>query len=80
MKSRLNLTIEDSLLKSTKIYAEKQGTSVSELVEDYFRNLTKPVKKVTIIDLIEQLPSPKIDSAIDLKTLFYEETASKYGF
>jgi hypothetical protein len=80
MKSRVNLTIEDSLLKSTKLYAQKHGTSVSVLVEEYFRNITKPARKTTIIDLVQQLDPPVIDPAVDLKDLFYQETGKKYGF
>ena len=80
MKSRLNLTIEDSLLKSIKLYAEKQHASVSELVENYFKAITKPETRVNIIDLVEQLEKPKIDQAAKLKDLYYEERAEKYGF
>ncbi len=80
MKSRLNLTIEDSLLKSMKIYAEMQHTSVSELVENYFKTVTKPKKRVNIIDLVEKLEKPKIDPTANLKDLYYGERAEKYGF
>jgi hypothetical protein len=80
MKSRLNLTIEDSLLKSMKLYAEKQHTSVSELVENYFKTITRPKKRLNIIDLVEQLEKPKIDQTAELKDLYYEERAKKYGF
>ena len=73
MKSRLNLTIDESLLKSTKLYAEKKGTSVSELVESYFKQITLPKKRKTIIDLIESLEPPKIDLKADLKELYYQD-------
>jgi hypothetical protein len=73
MKSHLNLSIEDSLLKSTKLYAEKHNTSISELAENYFRNLTKPVKRKSIIDLIESLEKPETDSNANLKELYYQD-------
>ncbi len=73
MKSRLNLTIDDSLLKRTKLYAEKQRTSVSELVEDYFKSLQRPVKRKTFIDLVEKLNKPDIDPKADLKELYYQD-------
>lgn len=73
MKSRLNLTIEDSLLKSTKLYAEKHNTSISELTQNYFERITKPVRKKSIIDLVEELPKPKIDVNADLKELYYQD-------
>jgi hypothetical protein len=80
MKTRLNLTIEDSLLKITKLYAEKHGTSVSELTENYFKTITEPVKKKSVIALIEKLAPPAIDPETDLKEGYYKDRAEKYGF
>jgi hypothetical protein len=79
MKTRINLTIEDSLLTSTKIYAQKQHTSVSELVENYLRVITRPAKRANILDLVEKLDAPNIDPKADLKELFYQDQAKKYG-
>jgi hypothetical protein len=80
MKSRLNLTIDDTTLVSIKAYAEKHHTSISELVENYFNEVTRPIKRVNIIDLIENLEKPAIDPEADLKELYYQERAKKYGF
>lgn len=80
MKTRVNLTIEESVLRDTKIFAEKQGMSVSEIVEDYLKKITQPVKRKTIIDMIEELGPSNIDPKADLKELYYQERAKKYGF
>lgn len=80
MKTRLNLTIEDRLLTNMKAYAMRQKKSVSELVEDYFENLTRPAKRRNIIDMVEELKKPEMDPSIDLKELFYQDQAKKYGF
>lgn len=80
MKARLNLTIEDSLLENVKSYAVKQKRSVSELVEGYFKTLTKPSKRKNILDLVEKLDKPVIAEEGDLKDLYYKENAKKYGF
>ena len=80
MKARLNLTIDDDLLFHMKMYATKQQTSVSELVEDYFKRITKPTRRKSIIDLVEELKKPAIEDAADLKDLFYQDQAKKYGF
>ena len=82
MKTRVNLTIEDSVLQETKRYAEKRGTSVSEIVEEYLKGIISSQKKANVIDLIESLPPPKIkiDAGIDLKEQYYKERAKKYGF
>jgi uncharacterized FlgJ-related protein len=79
MKTRLNLTIDDSLLADTKMYAQKQHRSVSDLVEDYFKNIIKAPKRQSIIDLVEQLDAPDIDAKTDLKELYYQDQEKKYG-
>lgn len=55
MKERLNLTIDGALLEAMKAYAASKGTSVSELVESYFRRVTKPVQRRNILDLVDEL-------------------------
>lgn len=80
MKSRLNLTIENSLLEDIKSYAVKNKRSVSDLVESYFKKVTRPSKRKNIIDLVEKLEKPIINDNADLKDLYYKENAKKYGF
>jgi hypothetical protein len=81
MKTRLNLTIDESLLKSVKQFASKEQMSVSELVENYFYEVTKPVKKKSILDIVERLPTAtKILATANLKELFYKEQMNKHGF
>ena len=80
MKARLNITIEEDVLNKAKVYAEKKGSSVSQLVEEYFKYVTAKPKKKSIIDLIESLPKPDIDPNLDLKKAYYEENRKKYGF
>ena len=79
MKARVNLTIEESILHDTKLYAEKKGISVSEIVEEYLKVVTKPVRRKTIIDIVEELDPANIDPKADLKELYYQEQAKKYG-
>ena len=80
MKSRVNLTIEENLLTDAKIYAQKQHTSVSDLVENFFKTLRKPAKRRNILDLIKELDPPAIDVNADLKDLYYKKQAKKHGF
>jgi hypothetical protein len=80
MKERLNLTIDGGLLNAMKNYAASKQTSVSELVEDYFKAVTKPVRRKNILDLVDKLERPAIDPEADLIELFYKETGKKYGF
>lgn len=73
MKARLNITIEAPLLNEVKKLAAKRNSSVSELVEDYFKVLTKPKRK-SLVELIEELPKPKIkiDPNKKIGDLYYE--------
>jgi hypothetical protein len=80
MKERLNLTIDGRLLDAMKNYAASKQTSVSELVENYFKTVTRPVRRKSIIDLVDKLDSPGIAPETDLKELFYKEQRKKYGF
>lgn len=80
MKARLNLTIDEKLLDSIKLYAARQQKSVSELVENYFKNVSRRPRRKHIIDLVKDLEPPKIKPEEDLKELFYQEQAKKYGF
>ena len=78
MKARLNLTIDQSLLEDVKQYATLKNTSVSELVEEYFKVIIQPKKK-SFIELIKELPKPKIDEDFDWKEEYYKDKMKKYG-
>jgi hypothetical protein len=80
MKARLNLTIDEQTLNGVKAYAASKNTSISELVEEFFKGLHKPARRKTIIDLVEDLPAPKITIKGDLKKQYYESQSGKYGF
>ena len=78
MKERLNLTIDAELVESMKAYAASKQMSVSELVESYFRTVTKALPRKSIIDLVDGLERPDIGPGVDLKELYYKEAG--HGF
>jgi len=78
MKERLNLTIDAGLVESMKAYAASKQMSVSELVESYFRTVTKALPRKSIIDLVDGLERPDIGPEVDLKELYYKEAG--HGF
>ena len=81
MKARLNITIEDTLLSNIKVYAAKNNKSVSELVENYFRIISKPSKRKNILQLVDKLDAPSMEiNNSNLKESFYQDQAKKYGF
>src|ERR1700722_14895927 len=61
VKERLNLTIDGGLLEAMKAYAASKEMSVSELVESYFRSVTRPVRGDSILDLLDRLERPGRD-------------------
>lgn len=80
MKTHVNLSIEKELIKQVKAYAKKKQTSVSDLVEEYFNKIVRPVQTTSIIDMIEDLEKPDIDQNLDLKKAYYEHQSTKHGF
>ena len=73
MKTELSLTIDDALLADVKLYADKNNITVSELVEDFLKNLTISPKQKNIVDLVQELDAPFIDQQADLKKLHYDK-------
>ncbi|KQR72235.1 DUF6364 family protein [Pedobacter sp. Leaf176] len=81
MKARVNLTIEEELLIQAKKHAAKIGTSVSELVESYFRKITQPKQqKVKLFEIVNKLEKPIFPEDFDFKKEYYEARKEKYGF
>jgi len=80
MKAKLNLTIDEQLLAQAKAYAAKKHSSVSELVENYFRTFVNKRSNKGIIELIEGLPRPETPEQEDLRKRYFEDNATKHGF
>jgi hypothetical protein len=79
MKERLNITVDGVLLEAMKTYAASKHKSVSELVEDYFRSVTRPVQRRNILEMVDELDKPSLDRKADLNELFYRQQEEKYG-
>lgn len=79
MKTKVNLTIDEQLLKRAKLYAANENTSLSELLGKYLQKLTQSRKQQSIIDIVEKMKAPNIPSDKDLKEEYYQEIEKKYG-
>lgn len=80
MKARLNITIDESVLRNVKYLAQEQNTSVSEIVETYFKSIVKPKKqKKSLTDLIESLPKPNLAKNFNWKEEYVKAKTKKYG-
>ena len=73
MKERLNLTIDAGLVESMKAYAASKNLSVSELVESYFRTVTRPLPRTNILDMVDQLEAPAFEVNTDLKEQYHRQ-------
>lgn len=57
------------------------GSSVSELVEDYFVALTKPkVKQSQLLKMVEKLKPADYPEDFNFKEEYYKSKAAKNGF
>ena len=78
MKARLQLTIDEHILKEVKNVAAKKKISVSEIVENYFKIITKPKRKL-LTEILDELPRVQIPENKKLSTLYYIAARKKYG-
>lgn len=80
MKAGLDLTSENCLLENVHYYDLKSQQNVSEPPECYFKNMTKPSGRESILDLVEKLDKPVMPGDGNLKEQYYKDNAGKYGF
>ena len=80
MKKRLNITVDGALMEQAKRYAAKNNSSLSQLVEMYFKSLTRPNRTKNAIEFLKTLPTPKKAVSGDLKEQYFEKEKKKYGF
>ena len=78
MKARLHLTIDEHILKEVKKLAAKKNMSVSEMVEDYFKVITKPKRKL-LTEILDELPKPNLPEDFDWKEEYIKDKMKKYG-
>lgn len=80
MKKKLNISIDEELMKKVKIYATKNKLSLTKLVEDYLLEVTKNITKKELKELEQKTyptPSQNLD---EIKESYFQYQAKKYGF
>jgi hypothetical protein len=82
MRVILNITIEQALIENAQAYAAEKNTTVSQLVEDYFKTFIRGRGKGSLLDVIDNMPKPQTNfpGKFDFKREYYEARAEKYGF
>ena len=80
MNTKLTLSLEKEIIEKAKIYAKGTGRSLSEMVENYFKNLISKPKEEDIHPkvkkLIGRLTLPEDFDEEKIKEAHYKE---KYG-
>ena len=85
MNTKLTLSLEKEVIEQAKIYAKGTGRSLSEMVENYFKNLTsKSKKEATENDEIDPrlkrlIGIVKLPPDFDLEKAKEEYHREKYG-
>ena len=81
MATKLTLTVDKDIIESAKAYARKNGRSLSALIENYLRALTK--KEDSIEELSPKvkklLGSVKVHEGFDYKKELESELIKKYS-
>lgn len=82
MNTKLTLTIEKEIIEEAKEYAKEKGQSLSDLVENYFKLITKDERKVKANQLSPRVKRLrgiiKAENDFDYKRTLEEELSKKY--
>ena len=83
MNTKLTLTLEKDVIETAKAFAKEKGQSLSELVENYFKLLTKNSPKSNQIQLSPKVSALKgilkVPSDFDYKEVLEQEIIKKHG-
>lgn len=79
MITKLTLTIEDDVIEKTKKYAASTGSSLSKMVENYFRSLIDEESKTPKSKRLQKLKGiiPN-DGNVDYKDILKDGLTEKY--
>ena len=82
MNTKLTLIVEEEVIHVAKEYAKEKGQSLSDIVENYFKLITKDrrtIKPEQLSPRIQRLRGIiKTDEPIDFKKVLAEELTKKY--
>ena len=82
MNTKLTLTIEKKVIKTAKGYAKEKGQSLSGLVENYFKLITRNRRKIQPEQLSSRIQRLRgimtVDDDFDYKEVLTEELSKKY--
>jgi hypothetical protein len=81
MKIRLNIMLDDQLIRQAKFYAKSKNTSISNLVESHLRKLVDNDDLKEITPKVKSLMGiVKFPKNLDYKKEMQKNLLKKYGF
>ena len=82
MNKKLTLTIEETVIKNAKKYARKSGRSLSDIIENYLKSISKkeePLSKNKSTPLVSSLRgSFRISEDVNYKEELSKTLSEKY--
>jgi Family of unknown function (DUF6364) len=80
MTTKLTLTIDDSVITIAKKYAKKNGKSLSDIVENYLKNLTSKEPKDETISprILKLMGSIELPENFDYNSVLKDSLSKKY--
>jgi hypothetical protein len=81
MNTKLTLTIEQSVIEKAKKYASEKGRSLSDIIENYLKVITKEEEKkdIELTPLVKSLKGAfKAPKNFDYKSELSKNLAKKY--
>ena len=80
MNKKLTLTIEQAIIERAKLYAKERGRSLSDIIENYLKAITKEEKKEEELSpIIKSLRgSFKMPKSFDYKKELSKGLSEKY--
>lgn len=81
MNTKLTLTIEQTIIEKAKAYAKEKGRSLSDIIENYLKVITKeqPDSEIKISPIVKSLKGAfKAPSSFDYKKELTKGLKDKY--
>jgi hypothetical protein len=81
MNTKLTITIEQTIIEKAKIYANKRGRSLSDIIENYLKKITEDELKddIKLTPIVKSMKgSFKIQEGFDYKEELAKRLSEKY--
>lgn len=81
MLTKLTLTIEQNVIKGAKVYAQKKGRSLSNIVENYLKTLAARENSTQVVSprVKRLVGAVKLPDDFDYKRSLEQALAEKHG-